>query len=513
MNAFTLSNILLLATSLPLGYFVYYQNKTQGANRLWYIYTLSLDVWGICALFMSLTNNPEFALWLWRVSMGLGVIWMPVLFYHFAYLYAPWKEEKRLKLAYIITIIFAISAFTPFYIPKVELVFGAFYWARPGIAFYLLVIWWFALTGYSHTKLLNDSKNMPKERQNQIKYFIFASSVGYLGGLWDFSIVFGLPFYPWGNFLIVIYPFIMTYAIIKHGLFDIFIFIKRAFLSAILVGFIAASVSAIGFLNQYVQIHYGLSPFIAPLIAGVLTVYIIYLFSHNSQVADQAKREFITVAAHKLRTPLTHIRYIAEELKQVKTEEDRNELIKEMTESNDIMINLVNRLLDAVNIETQEEKYKFEPIDIKNITDEVLNAVSAIGKYKKINIEFTPDSSLPKAEGNERTTKFIIQSLIENSLTYTPENGKIEIKIAADRGTITWTIKDTGIGIAKEDMQKVFDKFYRGQNALKTDTEGTGLALFMARNLVKRQGGYISLDSAGLGQGTRFWFTIPVSKK
>jgi signal transduction histidine kinase len=513
MNSFTLSNILMLVTSLPLGYFVYSQNKNQEANKLWYIYTLSLNVWGICALFISLTSNPVFAIWLWRVAMGLGVIWMPVLFYHFAYLYAPWKEERRLKLAYIITTIFAISAFTPLYITKVEFVFNAFYWARPGIAFYLLVIWWFAMTGYSHTKLLKDSKNMPKERQNQIKYFIFASSVGYLGGLWDFSIVFGLPFYPWGNFLIVIYPFIMTFAIIKHGLFDIFIFIKRAFYSVVLVGVIAACVSAIGFLNSYLVAHFGFSPIVAPVIAGMLTVYIIYLFSHNTQVADQAKREFITVAAHKLRTPLTHIRYIAEELKQTSDENQKNELVKEMTESNDIMINLVNRLLDAVNIETQAEKYKFDPINLNEITEEVLRGVNSISKYKKIDINFSADGSLPKAEGNERSTKFVIQSLIENALTYTPENGKIDIKISEEKGTLTWSIKDTGIGVAKEDLQKVFDKFYRGENALKTDTEGTGLALFMARNLVKRQGGYISLESPGAGLGTRFWFTIPISKK
>ncbi len=445
--------------------------------------------------------------------MGFGIIWMPVLFYHFAYLYAPWKEKKRLVFCYVITAILAISAATPYYIPKVELVFDSFYYARPGITFYILAAWWFIVTGYSHTKLYKDSKKMPKERQNQIKYFILASTIGYLGGVHDFSVAFGLNIYPWTNYLVVVYPFIMAYAVIKHGLFDIFIFIKKAFVSAVLVGVIAWGIGGIGAVNGLLQEKFGLDAWIAPVFAGIIAVYLIYLFLENSRAADRAKQEFITIAAHKLRTPLTHIRYIADELKNAKTKEETDLLVANLKESNDLLINLVNKLLDVTNLQNQSEKYEFNSIDLKFITERVLKNVHILARDKNLEISFSASENLPLAEGYEKSTQFVIQSLTENAIIYTPNYGKINIDISSDKNDVIWSIKDTGIGISKEDTEKIFEKFFRGQDALKTETEGTGLALFMSRNLIKRQGGKIRVESEGLGQGSRFWFTLPIYEK
>lgn len=433
MNPFAISCFLIVLTALPLGYFVYAQNKNRWANRLWFFYSLSLSVWGVFGALIGLTDNPEHALIYWKIAMGCGVIWMPVLFYHFTYLYAPWKEKKMLIGAYIITALLALSAITPYYIPRVEWVFDSFYYSRPGIAFYILTVWWFLLTGYSHTKLYRDSKKMPKERQNQIKYFIAASTIGYLGGFHDFSVTYGINIYPWSNFLIVVYPFIMAYAIVKHGLFDIFIFIKRAFYSALLVGVIAWVASNIGLLNTFFQSQFGLPSWVSPILTGLVSVYLIYLFSNNSRKADRAKQEFITVAAHKLRTPLTHIQYITEELGQEKTPEETRSLIQNLKESNDLLINLVNKLLNVTNLETQSEKYEFGPLDISNITRDIVKTMNPLIKFKKIDVEIKTEGSLPLAEGHEKSTKFVIQSLSENALTYTPTGGKITIDISSDK--------------------------------------------------------------------------------
>lgn len=510
MNPFSISQILILITALPLGYFVYAQNKNQWANRIWLLYTLSLCFWGGFGIFIGTTTDPVQAIWYWRLAMGLGIIWMPVLFYHFAYLYAPWKEKGRLVGAYVITAFLSISAFTPYYIPQVKFVFGSFYWATPGITFYMLTLWWFVLTGYSHTKLFLDSKKMPKERQNQIKYFLIASCIGYLGGLLDFGICYGLKLYPWGNYLIVVYPFIMTYAIITQGLFDIFIFMKRAFYTAVLVGVISWVIGSISVISQFLQNKFGLSSWMVSVLAAIISLYVVYLFIDSERKADKAKQEFITIAAHKLRTPLTHIHYIVEELRQERTKQETDALITNLSESNDLIINLVNKLLDVTNLETQSEKYEFTPVDLKNITEEIIKNESPLLKDKKIKLTFQPENKLPSIEGYEKSLRFVIQSLLENATKYTPDGGEIHISISADSKNITWSIQDSGIGVAKEDLNRIFDKFFRGQNALKTDTEGTGLALFISRNLIKRQGGVMDVLSPGLNQGTRFWFTLPI---
>ncbi|MEI6660080.1 MAG: ATP-binding protein [bacterium] len=512
MNPFSLSEILILVTALPLGYFVYAQNKAQPANKLWIIYTLSLCCWGAFGTLIGTTVDPTKALLYWRLAMGLGIVWMPVLFYHFAYLYAPWKDREILIGSYAITLALAISAFTPYYIPRVEFLFGSLYWARPGIAFHILTLWWFVMTGYSHTKLYLDSKNMPKERQNQIKDFILASIVGYLGGLLNFSICYGLNIYPWGNFLVVIYPFIMAYAIIAHGLFDIFIFVKRVFSTAIMIGITSWVIGSLSALSGFLQYRFGVSPWIFSVVAAIVAVYIAYLFIKSARDAEKAKQEFITIAAHKLRTPLTHIHYIVDELRQVRTKEETDALVTNLAESNELIVSLVNKLLDVTNLETQSENYKFSPVDLKVITSEVIQSMGPLLRDKKIRLAFQSEESLPQIEGYEKSLKFVIQSLIENAAKYTPENGEVNISISKDEKNITWTIQDSGIGIANEDIYKIFEKFFRGDNALKADTEGTGLALSISRSLIKRQGGTMNVSSPGLNLGTRFWFTLPIEK-
>jgi signal transduction histidine kinase len=509
MNPFSISCLLIFLTALPLGYFVYIQNTKQWANKMWFLYSIAICFWGFFGMMIGLTDDPVNALIYWRIAMGLGIIWMPVLFYHFAYLYAPWNEKKTLITAYVITFLLSVSAFTPLYIPRVEWIFGSIYWSRPGITFYILTIWWFVLTGYSHTKLLLSSKGMPKERQNQIKYFIGASAVGYLGGLHDFSVSYGLNIYPWLNFSVVLYPFIMTYAIIKHGMFDIFIYVRKVFYSAVGIGLIAWIIGSVGVVDDYIHERFGFSHWVIPIVAGMVSVYVIYLFLNSARKADKAKQEFITIAAHKLRTPLTHIHYIAEELKQATTKEETDALVVNLGESTELLIGLVNKVMDLSNLEVQSEKYEFTSVNLKTITDDVVKNTIALVQHKKINLNVNIEDNFPDVEGYEKSLKFVVQSLFENAVIYTPEGGNIEVRLYTDKKNVVWSIKDSGIGIAKEDLDKIFEKFFRTQNALKTDTEGTGLALSISRNLIKRQGGDIHIESAGIGQGTKFWFTLP----
>lgn len=512
MDHLFISSLLGLLTVFPLGLFVYLQNRKQKANLLWFIYSCSLTVWCIFSMFIATTDDPLKALWYWRLTMALGVIWMPVLFYHFAYLYAPFTEKRKLIFSYVITTAIAISAFTDLYIPNVVWKFDSVYYATPGIAFYILTIWWFVMTGYSHTKLYKDSKTMPTERQNQIKYFILASVIGYLGGLHNFSVVFGFPIYPWGNFLIIVYPFIMTYAIVKHGLFDIFVFIKKIFYTALLVGGVSLVIGALFSVNEYLEHNFHVPIWVSPLLAGILTAIIVYLFLENSKKVEKVKDEFITVAAHKLRTPLTHIGYIADELSDAKTDSEIKSLATNLKEANDRLVDLVNKLLDVTNLETRSDNYDLHKVDIVALTKDVLKLGQKLSDHKNIKVNFKASQDILNVEGFEKSLSFVIQSLFENAVIYTNQNGNIDIDIIKDRDNVIFSIKDSGIGISKEDMEKVFEKFFRSSNALEQDTEGTGLALFMSNNIIKRQGGVMKAESEGVGKGTRFWFSISAYK-
>ena len=108
--------------------------------------------------------------------------------------------------------------------------------------------------------------------------------------------------------------------------------------------------------------------------------------------------------------------------------------------------------------------------------------------------------------------QFAIQILIENSFAYTPEKGSIYIKIFKEDSHVTMSIKDSGMGISKEDLPRMFTKFFRSHDAKTVDTEGMGIGLFMAKEIIERHGGNVSVKSEGLGKGSEFSIHLPFVK-
>jgi len=231
---------------------------------------------------------------------------------------------------------------------------------------------------------------------------------------------------------------------------------------------------------------------------------------------EQLKTEFVSLAAHQLRTPLSGIKWSLKMMLDGDLGplfEEQKDFLKKALMANERLIRLVNDLLDVTRIEEGRYLYKLEEKDIVKIVEDVFNSYLELAKEKSIDFELEKlKDSFPLVKVDEEKIKLAIQNLIENALIYTLPKGKVTVTIDLQNGNFFFKVKDTGIGIPKQVQDRIFTKFFRAPNAAKIDTEGSGLGLFITKNIIESHGGKIWFESEE-GKGTTFYFTIPVKKE
>ena len=255
MNAFAFSGLLTGLTSMAFGYFVYVKGRHRSVNKLWFFFTLAVGVWGWGGMWIGLAATPTEALWAWRVAFAFGVVWIPILFAHFVYVFCEIPASRFLLASYLHGIIFAPLIFTELFFSDVRHVFSSFYYAVPGAIFPYFVIWWMGSVLYSHWILIETGSHRTGQKKTQISYFLLATSIGYLFGALDYLPIFSIDLYPYGNFAIVLYPIIMTYAIVRHRLMDISLVINKGLGYAIVLGIIVVATSIGAVLSNRATAH------------------------------------------------------------------------------------------------------------------------------------------------------------------------------------------------------------------------------------------------------------------
>ncbi|MEK7631259.1 MAG: HAMP domain-containing sensor histidine kinase [Patescibacteria group bacterium] len=228
---------------------------------------------------------------------------------------------------------------------------------------------------------------------------------------------------------------------------------------------------------------------------------------------DQLKTEFISVASHQLRTPLSAVKWSLKML----MDEDAGPLNKQQADmvskgyqSNERMITLINDLLDVSRIEENRFSYTFveEPLD--PILHELIDEVQHTAEEKRIKILYDAGKQpLPIVRIDAQKMHLAIQNLLDNALKYTPVSGTISLRVRAEHDEMILSIQDTGVGIPVHQQTHVFSKFFRGDNVIRMQTEGTGLGLFISYSIVQKHHGRIWFESHE-GNGTTFFISLPL---
>ena len=195
-----------------------------------------------------------------------------------------------------------------------------------------------------------------------------------------------------------------------------------------------------------------------------------------------------------------------------KLNNEQLELLTKGYKSNERIIRLVDDLLDISRIEEGRFGYNFKYSDFQEVLNNVVeNAARLIAKnYLKLSVD--KPKKLPEVYMDPARIVLVLQNLLDNAIKYTPEFGqiKIEVKVLDKGKVLKVSIKDQGVGIPKADQPKLFSKFFRAANAVRIETEGTGLGLFIAKNIIKKHQGEIGINSEE-GKGTEAYFTLPIS--
>ncbi len=259
----------------------------------------------------------------------------------------------------------------------------------------------------------------------------------------------------------------------------------------------------------------------------IITAKVIDEYRHNlgtmkifvnltrEKAIDKMKSEFISIAAHQLRTPLSAIKWVIKMIMDGdagKLSIEQQELLNKGYLSNERVIRLVNDLLNVSRIEEGKFGFNFESADFKEVLNISISNIDSLTEKNHQNLIVKVPAKLPKIYMDKERIIMVIQNLLSNAIKYTPEYGKIEVIVEFDKQYLHVKIKDQGVGIPAVDQPKLFSKFFRATNALKLETEGSGLGLFMVKNIIEKHHGKVSLKSEE-GKGTEVQFDLPINKE
>ncbi len=244
----------------------------------------------------------------------------------------------------------------------------------------------------------------------------------------------------------------------------------------------------------------------------VTGVVIVFRDVSKEREIDKAKTEFVSLASHQLRTPLSAINWYSEMLlsgDSGKLSPEQADFVEEIYAGNKRMVELVNSLLNTSRIDLGTFTIDPKPTDIVQISESVVKELQSQIDEKKLKFE-TKYDEIGKIPLDTQLTRIIIQNLLSNAVKYTPDEGEVSISIEKTEPNLVITVKDNGYGITESQKNKIFQKLFRADNVKVKNTEGTGLGLYIVKAILDASGGQITFTSKE-NKGSTFIVTIPLT--
>lgn len=510
--------------SIFIAFWVYSANKKEKINQLFLLIIILMITWTDLNYCGDIVSQSYVALILKRLYLALVPIYF--IFAYFFSIHFPKIILKRHpifeKIAILSLITLSLATIlTDAVVKNVEKkdwgfniipgnAINIFYFL---VTIFILVILFNLIYKYFHL--------LPPDKL-RIQYFIIGVII-YALFQSIFNIILPLvsgtkQYWQLGDFSAIFLIGFTAYAIVKQKLFGI-----RVVLTQVLVGIIAillfAQILDSGTLFEYVW-KGGL--FITFIIFGYLLIRSVIreiklreqLQEANAKLTklDQAKSDFISIASHQLRTPLSAIKgylsmvvdgdygIVAEKVGQVLTR---------VYNSNERLIALVNNMLNISRIESGRIQFHPQPLQLELVINDVIGEIGPEARARQVQLIFKPLlHASRKVQADDKIIHEVLNNLVDNAVKYTP-HGTVTISLHPQRQWLEVRVKDTGVGISPDDMPRLFKKFSRGQDVYKDYAIGSGLGLYVVKQMVEMHGGTVGVESAGTGKGSTFWFTVP----
>lgn len=226
---------------------------------------------------------------------------------------------------------------------------------------------------------------------------------------------------------------------------------------------------------------------------------------------DESKDDFISMASHQLRTPLTSVKgFLSMVLEGDAGEinDAQRQMLQQAFISSQRMTFLIADLLNLSRLKTGKFLIDRQPTNLANVVSQEVSQLAETAKSRSLTLTYDFPKTFPTVLLDETKTRQVIMNFIDNAIYYTPHGGEIVVALKETESSVEFTVKDTGIGVAKSEQPKLFTKFYRADNAKRARPDGTGLGLFMAKKVIIAQGGSIIFKSEE-SKGSTFGFALP----
>ncbi len=508
-------NLLSIAIILVGGLFVLFQNVRGRTNQLFAAMMLANLLYLVFFVAAMLQADYQYAYFWWFLNIFDVFITATVVHFIFHIIKREREWAWFIVLTYLIGIaIFAYAwidpvAFLPTVIPKLYF----FYYLEAGWLYTVMLTYFLTLPLVPFGALLLTYFRSGGIERKRYEYIILMLLVGYAIGCLNFLLVYNIPADPVFGMFFGFYFLPIAYGIFATNLMDIRLVAKRTLYFALSVGLSTAFFTVLILLNDYLvrTVPY-LTFWTVPLIAAFVAVVSARMVWWQTKDADKLKYEFITIAAHKLRTPLTRIRW---EIPTLMARAGEDAVLKEgiarIDVANNRLIELTNILMEAAHTEDTAYGYKKEPVDLAIAIKNALGRFDTTIKEKNLSVVTVIEPEAGKPLGDPGRLASVVDVMIENSVMYNKDGGSIHITVSPEPGKrVKFSVSDTGIGISKDDAGRIFSSFYRSDAAKRADTEGVGIGLSVAKNIIEKHNGLMSVESTGDGKGSTFWFTLPV---
>lgn len=256
------------------------------------------------------------------------------------------------------------------------------------------------------------------------------------------------------------------------------------------------------------------------LILGILSALIIIGLVLTRHVVSKEmglaklKSDFVSNVSHELRTPLALIRLYAEtlELGRITTREKKQQYYRIVRKESERLTALINNILDFSRIEAGRKEYEFRPTDIAELVRNTLDSYRYQIEQQGFALEENIDETVPPVFVDREAIARALVNLVNNALKYSADEKFVGVKLYRDNGQVKLEVADHGIGIARRDQAKIFEKFYRAGDPLVHNTKGSGLGLSLVRHISEAHGGDIAVESTP-GKGSKFVLSLPLKSQ
>jgi signal transduction histidine kinase len=515
MSTFYTFGIIL---TLSLAIFVWIKSRKNTLSVLFCLISLAVAIVEISILGIINATNLDSA---YSISLlNVANIYIVVFTAHWVLEAIGKTKQRQLALAAIhlsalfLNVYFMYDPQSFLALPTPKMYFNFYF--EPGYLYGLMRVYFAVITFYFLAELIIAYRStIDKLIRNRLRYVIFGIVYGMIFGHFAVFLVYNIEIDPVYSILFPLYTIPLAYSIIRYELMDTQIVAKRALVYAITVSVVAVLLDLINIFKEILLDNFDFIPgWLIPVITSVIASSAGFVIWSRVKDAEILKNEFITIVTHKFRTPLTQIKWT---LDSIKTDASKS---PEVTEAlNTIMVaseslsELTNTLLKATASESADSSKILTKEYIPDIVAKTVRKFKKELSNKDIDLHTTTSDDIPMTPTDGSNLAIVLYYVIENAIRYTNKSGRIDIDIKNTSKYIKIVVKDSGIGMSKPELSRVFSMFYRSESSMRIDTEGLGISLFIAKQISDRNGWTLSVHSEGENMGSLFTLTIPIRQE